>query len=58
MKFHGDAAGLDDVGDYDSDDEEKSDGMNFMISAKIMKESMITAIIQANTGRLHTVCAV
>ena len=31
---------------------------DFMASTKVMKESVVTAIIQTNTGRLHTVSAI
>ena len=46
-KFHGDVAGLNDVDDYD--------GEEFMVSAWIMKESVITATIRVNAKGLHIV---
>ena len=49
--FHGNAAGLDDVPDYDDD-------YDFMVSAKIMKDSVVTAIIQPNTMWVYPVSVI
>ena len=53
-KFHVDAAELDDVDNYD----EEFNATRFCSISKSMKESLITAIIQANKWRLHTLSGI